>query len=250
MQFIISNKDKRETTQINANRGGASWGIPGSTEKNTLKHHIYWNSTDKKLHYMIDGYDVAEVDFEGPLGKKHEPLVIGGDTLNHSYGNAKIYSLKIWDKKLQEDQISKLDAFAGPIFELNLNNALKKGTAFNVTIQSAEPNIISGQEIEKNQNTYLSITNYESETLLLNNYFIKSVAEYLNKNFDESSKYLKYTFKLNHGKNNDRSQYDFASILLKKISDPQLKDYMNNKQMAKSKSWKLEYILSSLNDNN
>ena len=250
MQFIICNKDKRETTRINANRGGGWWGIPGSNTKNTLKHHIYWNSTDKKLHYMIDGYDVAVVDFEGPLGRKHEPLVIGGDISNHSYGNAKIYSLKIWDKRLQEDQISKLEAYGKPIFELNLNNALKKGRAFNVTIGSDKPTITAEQEIGTNQDSHLSIQNYESDTLLLNNYIVKSTAEYLNGNFDESSKYLKYTFELNHGKNNDHLQYHIASMLLKKINDPQLKAYMSNKQMAKSLNWKLEYILSSLNDNN
>ena len=96
----------------------------------------------------------------------------------------------------------------------------------------------------------MSIQNYESDTLLLNNYIVKSTAEYLNGNFDESSKYLKYTFELHHGNNNDHLQYHIASMLLKKINDPQLKAYMSNKQMAKSLNWKLEYILSRLNDNN
>ena len=252
MQFVISNKGKLESVQLNAFfRGGPrGWGgIPGMNEKNTLKHHIFWNSSDRKIHYMIDGYDVAELDFEGPLGRGHTPLVIGGDTSSHNYGSAKIYSFKIWDKSVQKDQISGLSTIDSPIFELNLKNPLK-GVAFNVLIDSEESNVDRANETIENKSAFLRVENYENESLLLQAFLMKSAAEYLDKNFDESAKYMKKAFKLNQGENNDRMQYQLASLLLENNNDSEIKSYMNKNQMAKSINWKLEYIMDSLTGKN
>jgi hypothetical protein len=68
----------------------------------------------------------------------------------------------------------------------------------------------------------------------------------LNKNHDESAKYLKYAFELNQPGEEDHLQYYIASLLVQKINDSELKAYVENQQIRKSTNWKLELILNSL----
>jgi len=241
IQFVITNKDTGVSKQIYV----PLWRVPQSNQSNSSKHHIFWNSRDKTLNYMIGGLDVATVDFEGPLGKKHPPMIIGGDTIKHNYGNIKISSLKLWDKEVGADQILNTD-IGEPIYELTPEVAVENGQSFNVTIAKEETGIKLRDEISKSDISFLEISNSDDKSNLLTNFLIKSALELLENNYGDSSKYLKHAFELNQGENYDHLQFYIGSMLLQKIEDPELKAYMGNIQMAKSTNWKFEYILNSL----
>jgi hypothetical protein len=187
---------------------------------------------------MIENYPVAEVDFQGPLGRNHIPLVIGGDPSTHNYGNIKISSLKIWDKRVKKEQIANLETVGNPIYELKSKFARENDVSFNVNVASDDANNTS--------DNYLEIKNNDNKTLLKTNFLIKSVLELLSGKYEESTKYLKYTFELNQGGNNDHLQFYIGSILMQKIKDSDLEAYMGNINRAKSTDWKLDFILNKL----
>ena len=153
----------------------------------------------------------------------------------------------MWDKTVQKDQITEMSTNDEPMFELNLENALRGGV-FNITIGNGEPNVGIGNGMVENQGPFLSIKNYENEKLLLQAFLMKCAAEYLGENYDESAKYLKNAFNLKQNENNDHMQYELASLLLKHKNDPEIESYLNNNQMARSSNWKLEFIMDFLKE--
>ena len=242
IQFVITNKDTGESKQVNSGYGN----IPRNNESNWSKHQIFWNTRDLKLNYWIGGYSAAEIDFKGPLGELHPPITIGGDPLKHNYGNLKLLSLKIWDKEITGEQISNVEAVGEPIYELVPEQLAVKGKSFNANIASEEATIDAYGHISNRNKVFLEIKNSLDKSKLLTNFLVKSALELLNKNYDESAKYLKYTFALNQGGENDHLQFHIGSMLLQKIKDSELATYMENSPRAQSTNWKLDFILNSL----
>ena len=70
------------------------------------KHHIGWDIKTKILSYYINGYLAAGLQFNGPIGRDHPSLSLGGNPIDHNYGNIQLTSFRIYDENLPSDQIS------------------------------------------------------------------------------------------------------------------------------------------------
>ena len=245
IRFIITNSETGETKTAHINL----WNVLRLKESKWLKHHITWDYNKKNLTYKIDGINVGSVDFEGPLGNQHSLLTVGGDPINHNYGNLKISSLKIWDKEIGEEQTTNTNSIGDPIYELTPEQLDIKGRPFNVILATDEPTLDAYGEILNSEITFMQIKNDGNKSKLFINYLIKSTLELLNKNYGESAKYLKFTFELKQSGKLDQLQLYIGSSLLQEIDDPELVAYMEHNQEANSTNWKLRYILNKLIEN-
>ena len=240
-ELFITNQSKSESKKLNIWRGMANF----TPENPWSKHHIGWDIKTKKLSYYINGYLASELQFNGPIGRDHPSLSLGGNPIDHNYGNVQLTSFRIYDENLPSDQISNNTIKLKPIYEVSADNYKAGGKSVNVSVTKSTSILDEYGRQETDEKIWLAFNENMNESKLYENYIIKSCIDYMLGNYSESNNYLLSSIALTGGEVN-LLQKHMANLLLKKIKSDQLIKYASQNVISRMNNWKLELLLEKL----
>ncbi len=243
LQLVITNQAKSESKKLNIWVGNLNLLTPDNPWS---KHNIGWDHKTKILSYYINGYLSSELQFNGPIGKEHPALNIGGNPANKNYGNIKLESFRIYDDNPKKEEIASNAIALQPIYSLSAGNYISKGKSVNVDISKSTSVLDAYGQQQIDEKKWLVFNEDLNNEKLHENYIFKSCLDYNLGNYTESKNYLLSSIILTGGEVN-LLQKHMANLLLKKIKSDQLIKYASQNAISRMNNWKLELLLEKLN---
>ena len=235
IELFITNESASEAKRL------SGWlGQSGITSTPWSKHQIFFNSESKTINYYIDGNRFMQNRFQSSLGKNHPDLILGADLGLQNFGNVKLKSFKIFNKKYSVDDVLN-NKTEMPIYELTNDNHQDSGESYNLEIGKESASIDAYGSKVGESSAFIEIKNDYSNEQLIETYILKSAMEYIAEDYEEATKALASSIVL-AGEQINTIQKQLGTMILIKRNDANLSKYISQQTQVKMTNWKLELL--------
>ena len=247
---VFQNTITGEKAQLESVIPGKGFYEMDSLNSNWVRVMINWDSGTKNISMFINGIEISEGEFAGPLNTSQSVLTLGGNTSEHNYGNVKIISLKVWDKAFSEHEVADISKNDGAIikpsnYSVLFENLQSKNLDNNLYVISEKQEADAYGQTKKSH-SYLKIDNQLTDEVLIKRFMLKSIFAFSNKKYTESLRYLKFSLICNRESQPNQLQGQLAKALSKKHSDNILDSYITANPKTKLSDWESDILLSIL----
>ena len=239
LELFITNESASEAKKLSA------WlGQSGVGNTPWLKHQIFWDSESKTVNYFVNNNHFSQLRFDSSLGRNHPNLILGADLNSQNFGNMKLKSFKIYDKKYSVDDVLNNNTEM-PIYEVTHDNYQDTGDSYNVEVGKKSASIDAyGSQVEE-ATSFIQIKNDHSNEQLIENYIFKSAMGYFAEDYEEAVKALASSIVLT-GERINPIQKQLGTMILSKKHDANLSKYISQQPQVKMTNWKLELLQRKL----
>ena len=239
LELFITNESASEAKRLSAWLGQSGVGnTPWS------KHQIFWDSESKTVNYFINSNHITQTRFESSLGKNHPNLILGADLHSQNFGNVKLKSFKIYNKKYSVDDVLK-NKTEIPIYELTHDNYQDTGDSYNMEVGKESASIDAYGSQVGEASSFIEIKNDHSNEQLIETYIFKSAMGYIAGDYEEAVKALASSIILT-GERINTIQKQLGTMILSKMHDANLSKYISQQPQVKMTNWKLELLQRKL----
>ena len=126
------------------------------------------------------------MQFNGPIGKEHPALNIGGNPANQHYGNIYLKYFRIYDDNPKKEEIASNAIALQPIYSLSTENYISKGKSVNVDISKSTSVLDAYGQQQIDEKKWLVFNEDLNNEKLHENYIFKSCLDYNLGNYIES----------------------------------------------------------------